>query len=302
MSTSPGRAPRPDFLKVRLRVGPNFTNVRGVISDLGLHTVCQEARCPNIYECWQDRAATFLILGSVCTRNCAYCAVQSGRPAPADLDEPRRVAEAVAAFGLEYVVVTSVTRDDLADGGAAIFAATIRAIRARVPGCRVEVLVPDFAGNMAAVDLVMAARPDVFNHNIETVSRLFRVARPKGSYERSLEVLSHAAQWRESGTAGDGAGIVPVKSGFMVGLGESEEEIIQVLRDLRQAGVASVTIGQYLQPTRRHLPVAKYYTPAEFDRLRELARGMGFAHVEAGPLVRSSYHARRQFYSTAGGA
>ncbi len=300
MSTpTPGREPRPDFLKVRLRVGPNFTNVRGVISDLGLHTVCQEARCPNIYECWQDRAATFLILGAICTRNCAYCAVQSGRPAPADLDEPRRVAEAVAAFGLEYVVVTSVTRDDLADGGAAIFADTIRAIRARVPGCRVEVLVPDFAGNMAAVDVVMAAQPDVFNHNIETVQRLFRVARPKGSYERSLDVLSHAARWRPSGGSGDGTGMVPVKSGFMVGLGESDEEIAAVLADLRQAGVTSVTIGQYLQPTRRHLPVTKYYTPAEFDRLRELALGMGFAHVEAGPLVRSSYHARRQFYHTA---
>jgi len=305
-SRSPGgRDRRPDFLKVRLRVGANFTSVRGVISDLGLHTVCQEARCPNIYECWQDRAATFLILGSICTRNCAYCAVQSGRPGPADPDEPRRVAEAVAAFGLEYAVVTSVTRDDLTDGGAGIFAATIRAIHARVPGCRVEVLVPDFAGNLDAVETVMAAGPEVFNHNIETVSRLFRVARPKGSYERSLSVLRHAAvlssRFAEHGHGGAAGGMtkpIPVKSGFMVGLGESEAEIMEVLRHLRAAGVSIVTIGQYLQPTRRHLPVARYYTPSDFELLRAAAMEMGFTHVEAGPLVRSSYHARRQFEHT----
>jgi lipoic acid synthetase len=278
---------RPDWIKVTFHDGPNFREVRELMRDLELHTVCEEARCPNQRECWEARTATFLILGDECTRRCSYCAIETGRPAGAlDWAEPDRVARAVAKLGLAHVVITSVTRDDVPDGGAAIFAATIRRVRERLPTCAIEVLIPDFESNWEAVATVMAARPDVLNHNIETVRRLHPLVRPKCGYENSLALLSRAR----------GLGATVTKSGLMVGLGEEPAELRATLRDLQAAGVSVVTIGQYLRPTgtARHVPVERYYTPDEFAELRAFGLGLGFDHVEAGPLVRSSYHAREQ--------
>jgi lipoic acid synthetase len=263
-------------------VGTNYRELKDLIAGLKLHTVCESAACPNVGECWNRRTATFMILGNVCTRRCGFCAVQKGAPLPVDYDEPRRVAEAVAAMGLRYAVVTSVNRDDRKDGGAEIFALVIEAIRARVPGCRVEVLVPDFQGSHAAMEIVMRARPDVLNHNTETVPRLYRQVRLGARYERSLDMLEYAKQLSPE---------TPVKSGLMLGLGELPEEVLQVMRDLRAHRVDILTLGQYLRPSPKHLPIVRYIPPAEFDEYRRAGMEMGFAHVEAGPLVRSSYHA-----------
>lgn len=249
---------------------------------LGLHTVCESAACPNIGECWNHRTATFMILGNVCTRRCGFCAVQKGAPLPVDYDEPRRVAEAVEALGLKFAVITSVNRDDRKDGGAELFAMVIQAIRDRVPGCGVEVLVPDFQGNREAMQIVMDARPDVLNHNIETVPRLYRQVRLGARYERSLEMLAYAKSLQPD---------IPTKSGLMVGLGETQDEVIAVLGDLRAHHVDILTVGQYLRPSPKHLPVLRYVRQEEFAEYKRLGYGMGFQHVESGPLVRSSYHA-----------
>lgn len=278
---------RPGWIKVAFHDGPNFREVRDLMRGLELHTVCEEARCPNQRECWDARTATFLILGDRCTRRCSYCAIETGKPTGAlDWAEPDRVARAVERLGLKHVVITSVTRDDVSDGGAAIFAATIRRVRARLPSCAVEVLIPDFQSNWDALRAVMEARPDVLNHNIETVRRLHASVRPKCGYDNSLELLRLARE----------LGAQVTKSGLMVGLGETMEELRETLRDLRAHAVSVVTIGQYLRPTgeARHVPVARYYAPAEFAELRDYGLSLGFAHVEAGPLVRSSYHAREQ--------
>jgi len=272
-------------LKVKTPVGEHYHELKKLVSDKCLHTVCESARCPNIGECWQSRTATFLILGNTCTRGCAFCAVTSGQPTEYDLDEPRRVAEAVATLNLRYAVVTSVTRDDLADGGAYIFAETIRQIRALTPDCRVEVLIPDFQGDDAALATVIEAQPDVLNHNVETVERLYTLVRPQADYRRSLDLLAHARKI-------DPATVT--KSGIMLGLGETEEEIEQTLRDIHAAGCSIVTIGQYLRPSTGHLPVQKYYAPEDYARFAELGKAIGFQHVESAPLVRSSYHAREQ--------
>ena len=263
-------------------VGDNCSNLKRLIDRLGLHTVCESAACPNLGECWNRGTATFMILGNVCTRRCGFCAVPKGAPLPVDYDEPQRVAEAVAVMGLRFAVVTSVNRDDRKDGGAELFALTIRAIRDRVPGCGVEVLVPDFQGSHVAMDIVMEARPDVLNHNIETVPRLYRQVRLGARYERSLDMLAYAKRI-SPGT--------PTKSGLMLGLGEAIDEVISVVRDLSARGVDILTVGQYLRPSHKHLPIVRYVTPAEFDDLRRVGYEMGFAHVESGPLVRSSYHA-----------
>ena len=253
---------------------------------LSLHTVCEEARCPNIGECWNNRTATFMILGNVCTRSCGFCAVQTGKPTELDWGEPRRVANAAMQMDLRHAVITSVNRDELKDGGAAIFAATTREIRDRVPGCAVEVLTPDFKGDRDAVEAVIDARPDTFNHNIETVPRLYPAVRPQAKYGRSLEVLRYAKELNPDGLT---------KSGFMLGLGEVEEEIKATMRDLREHDVDILTIGQYLRPTENHLPMSRYYTPKEFALLRRYGLDeLGFRHVESGPLVRSSYHAHEQ--------
>jgi len=250
--------------------------------DLKLHTVCEEAQCPNIGECWSHGTATFMILGDVCTRACAYCAVAHGRPAAVDTAEPRRVADAIAALDLSYVVITSVDRDDLADGGASIFADTIRETRARVPGCRIEVLIPDFQGNEAALKSVLDARPDILNHNTETVPRLYRMARSGGRYARTLELLDRARRWAPE---------IPTKTGVMVGLGEERHELVATFEDLRRVGCGVLTIGQYLRPSPAHAPLVRYYHPDEFADLKRTALDLGFVHVESGPLVRSSYHA-----------
>jgi lipoic acid synthetase len=255
---------------------------------LELTTVCEEAGCPNIYECWADRTATFMILGERCTRACGFCQVDTRKPLVLDPDEPRRVADAVATLGLEHAVITSVARDDVADGGAAAFAATIEAVRRRVPTTRIEVLIPDCKGEPSSLDVIFAARPDVLNHNLETVARLQRTARPSAGYARSLAVLSRAAD----------AGLV-AKSGLMLGLGETNREVQEALRDLRARGVARITLGQYLRPDDQHLPVERYVPPPEFEELGAFARSLGFAHVESGPLVRSSYHAERAEHGTA---
>jgi len=282
---------RPAWLKAPAPAGENYRELKRLLVQLGLHTVCESAACPNIGDCWNRRTATFMILGNVCTRRCGFCGVQKGAPLPVDYDEPRRVAEAVAALGLRYAVVTSVNRDDRKDGGAELFALTIRAIRQRVPGCKVEVLVPDFQGSKAALEMVLEAQPDVLNHNIETVPRLYRVARLGARYERSLELLAHSKRV---------APHIPTKSGLMVGLGETPDEVLAVMRDLRDADVDLLTIGQYLRPSPRNLPVARYVTPAEFDTYREQGLAMGFRQVISGPLVRSSYHAAEAL--EAGGA
>lgn len=263
-------------------MGENYHELKALVDDLGLHTVCESAACPNLGECWNRRTATFMILGNVCTRRCGFCAVQKGAPLPVDYDEPRRVAAAVSTLGLRYAVITSVNRDDRKDGGAELFALTIGAVRERVPGCRVEVLIPDFQGSREALAIVMNARPDVLNHNIETVPRLYRQVRLGARYERSQDILKYAK------TLAPG---VPLKSGLMLGLGETEDEVIQVMKDLREHRVDILTVGQYLRPSPRHLPVIRYIPPEEFDRYRRAGYEMGFRHVESGPLVRSSYHA-----------
>ncbi len=277
--------PKPAWLKVRAPGSPGYVHLKQLVRQHGLHTVCEEANCPNIGECWHHGTATFMILGDVCTRACGYCNVTHGRPGAVDPTEPARVARAVATLGLRYVVVTSVDRDDLPDGGASVFAATIRETRARVPDCRVEVLIPDFKGSREALRTVLEARPDVLNHNIETVPRVFRTVRPGGRYERSIALLDRAR--RE-------APDIPTKSGLMVGLGETWDEIAATLRDLRGTGVQIVTIGQYLRPSQANVPVARFYRPEEFAELQRLALDLGFAHAECGPLVRSSYHAHAQ--------
>jgi lipoic acid synthetase len=272
---------RPDWLKAPAPVGKNYRDLKALVEGLKLHTVCESAACPNIGDCWTRRTATFMILGNVCTRRCGFCAVQKGAPLEADYDEPRRVAEAVRAMGLKYAVVTSVNRDDRKDGGAELFALTIEAIREQTPGCGVEVLVPDFQGSHEAMDIVLAARPDVLNHNTETVPRLYPDARAGSRYERSLDMLRYAKQ---------AAPHIPTKSGVMVGLGETEEEIVDVMRDLRAHQVDIFTLGQYLRPSPDHLPIRRYYSPEEFARLKQVGDELGFRHMEAGPLVRSSYH------------
>jgi lipoic acid synthetase len=284
----PPRTPRPEWLRIRLSTPARYHEVRRLVERLDLHTVCQEARCPNIYECWGEHGtATFMILGDVCTRRCGFCAVTSGRPpAGPDPDEPRHLAEAVAAMRLQHAVITSVDRDDLPDGGAGHFAAVIGAVHEANPGTAVEVLTPDFRGVPDALDVVLGARPEVFSHNVETVPRMYRKARPGSRYERSLALLADAAARLE---AGGYAG--RIKTGLMVGLGETPEELLATLADVRAAGVEIVTLGQYLQPTREHLPVNRWVSPAEFAEYREHAIGLGFDHCEAGPLVRSSYHA-----------
>ncbi|MBI2919425.1 MAG: lipoyl synthase [Chloroflexi bacterium] len=276
----------PPWFKVRLPGGPGYLSVQRLLRDQKLHTVCEEAHCPNIGECFESGTATFLILGDTCTRNCGFCAVGSGRPLPPDPQEPENVARSVQSLGLKYAVITSVTRDDLPDGGAGVFAATIRRIRELCPACRVEVLIPDFRGSAAALSQVMAACPDVLNHNVETVPRLYPRVRPKAVYQRSLEVLSKAKALSADALT---------KSGIMVGLGETREELRQAMADLRSTGCDLLTIGQYLRPSSSHLPVERFYTPEEFVALRDEAMSLGFRQVESGPLVRSSYHAARTY-------
>ena len=284
---SAAAGPKPPWLRIRLQTGPNYQAVRGLMRGLDLHTVCEEARCPNIYECWGDRTATFMILGDVCTRRCGFCAVATGRPRAVDPDEPSRLAEAVARLGIEHAVVTSVDRDDLPDGGAAHFAAVIGAVRRRNPGCDVEVLTPDFRGVARPLDVILPADPVVFSHNVETVPRLYPLARVGSQFERSVSLLREAVRWR-------GASARPlVKTGLMLGLGETRDELVATFAVLARAGVEILTLGQYLRPTLDHLPVARYCPPEEFADLRQAALALGFRHVEAGPLVRSSYHARR---------
>jgi lipoic acid synthetase len=280
----------PDWIKVRAPTSPEYSRTKALLAELRLHTVCQEACCPNIGECFSHRTATFMLMGDVCTRNCPYCAVAHGKVRPLDPDEPRRIAEAVARLGLDHVVVTSVDRDDLPDGGASHFAATAGAIQRLRPATRVEVLVPDFKGSHPAVETVVSAPVSIFNHNIETVPSLYRKVRPGGNYQRSLDVLAHAKSF---GKTFDKAGsrALLTKAGIMLGLGEETFEIESVLRDLRAVGCDILTLGQYLRPSRDHLPVERYVTPAEFAELKAEAMAMGFRHVESGPLVRSSYHA-----------
>ncbi len=282
--------PRPEWLKVKFFGGSNYQDLKGIMRMLGLNTVCESARCPNMGECWEHRTATFMILGNICTRACGFCAVPSGRPlGPPEEDEPERVAEAVAKMGLRYAVVTSVNRDDEPDGGAAIFSRTIAEIRRRVPGCRVEVLIPDFRGVWPALETVLSARPDVLNHNVETVPRLYRQVRRGAIYERSLELLRRAKEFAPE---------IPAKTGMMLGLGESREEVLSAMADLAAQGTDILTLGQYLQPTREHLPIVRYVHPDEFAEYKQLGEQMGFKHVEAGPLVRSSYHAFEQSEAT----
>lgn len=278
----PQRAPKPQWLKRRLPSGPAFEQTRRLIQAEGLHTVCQEAHCPNIFECFSRHTATFLILGDHCTRHCAFCAVRHGGPIPPDPNEPLRVAEAAAQMGLSYVVITSVTRDDLPDGGAGVFAATIQAIREAIPEIKIEVLIPDFQGDQNALAAVLSARPDILNHNIETVPRLYATVRPQASYQRSLALLTLAAVHPSQ---------VPTKSGIMLGLGETDDEIRATLADLRRAHCRIVTLGQYLQPSESNHPVKRYVTPEAFEQWRRTALQMGFDQVASGPFVRSSYHA-----------
>ena len=279
------RQPKPDWLKVRAPGSENYHRLKGLMRTLGLHTVCEEANCPNIGECWHHGTATFMILGDTCTRSCGYCNVVHGTPAPPQEAEPVNVASAIHAMELDYVVITSVDRDDLADGGAAHFARTISETRARIPQCRVEVLIPDFKGDEQALRTVLDAGPDVLNHNIETVPRLYRIARPGGRYDRALQLLERARRHAPG---------IPTKSGLMVGLGETFEEVVTTLQDLHAAGCQIVTIGQYLRPSLANLPMSRYYTPAEFQELKRIGLQLGFGHVESGPLVRSSYHAHEQ--------
>jgi lipoic acid synthetase len=276
------REPKPEWLKVRAPGSPSYLRLKGLMRGLQLHTVCEEARCPNIGECWNHGTATFMILGDVCTRACSYCAVAHGRPGAIDAAEPTRVADAISALDLSYVVITSVDRDDLSDGGASAFAETIRETRARSPECRIEILIPDFQGNARALETVLDAGPDVLNHNTETVPRLYRMARSGGRYARTLELLERSKRYAPS---------IPTKSGLMVGLGEEKDELLHTFEDLRRAGCGILTIGQYLRPSAAHAPMVRYYHPDEFRELKDAALALGFVHVESGPLVRSSYHA-----------
>jgi lipoic acid synthetase len=285
----PPRQPKPAWLKAKAPVGENFHALKKLARGLGLHTVCESAQCPNIGECWNHRTATFMLLGDICTRRCGFCAVPKGKPGPIDLDEPRRVAEAVAKLGLKHAVVTSVNRDDDNVGGARIFAETIRQVRELSPECQIEVLIPDFQGLDEALKVVLDARPDVLNHNTETVPRLYRVVRSGARYERTLRLLENAKKFSP--------GMV-TKSGVMVGLGETITELVEVFRDLGARGVDILTVGQYLRPSRDHLPMARFYTPDEFQYLKSEALRFGFRHVESGPLVRSSYHAHEQAEAT----
>lgn len=290
------RLDRPEWLKVRANTTGEYEEVRAMMRRLSLVTVCEEARCPNIHECWaRERTATFMLLGDICTRHCGFCAVGKGRPGAIDPDEPERVAEAARELGLAHAVVTSVNRDDLPDGGAGQFAATIRALRLLNPKITVEVLIPDFCGNWRALDAVLDEAPEILNHNTETVERLYRRVRPDARYAQSLELLARAHERR----VGEGLPL-RTKSGLMVGLGETWDELLATLRDLRAAGCDIATLGQYLQPHARRLPVERYYTPLEFERLRVEGEAMGFSRVESGPLVRSSYHARRAFDGASG--
>lgn len=288
------RERKPEWLKVRAPGSPGYLRLKGLMRDLKLHTVCEEAHCPNIGECWSHGTATFMILGEICTRACGYCAVGHGRPEPLDHAEPARVGEAVERLGLGHVVITSVDRDDVPDGGAAIFAATVQQIRARLPDISIEVLIPDFRGSEGALHTVLDAGPDILNHNTETVPRLYRLARSGGQYQRTLALLDRSRRY---------APAIPTKSGLMVGLGETWDELVSTFADLRTAGSAILTLGQYLRPSAAHLPMSRYYHPDEFAALKEIALQMGFGHVEAGPLVRSSYHAHEQAeaYRTAAG-
>ena len=282
----PGQHPRPPWLRVKFPGGPNHQELMRIMRTLDLHTVCESARCPNMGECWEHRTATFMILGNVCTRACGFCSVPSGKPlGPPDEEEPLRVAEAVRRMGLQYAVVTSVNRDDEADGGAHIFARTIEEIRKVVPGCKIEVLIPDFRGDWPALETVVAARPDVLNHNMETVPRLYRQVRKGAVYERSLELLRRAREIAPQ---------MPTKTGMMLGLGETRDETLAAMNDIAAQGTAILTLGQYLQPTAEHLPVIRYVHPDEFAEFKAAGMSMGFRHVESGPLVRSSYHAFEQ--------
>jgi lipoyl synthase len=285
IAPKPAPVKRPDWLKVRLPGGDNYFELKRLMRGRGLHTVCESARCPNIAECWNHRTATFMILGNLCTRSCAFCTVPKGKPLPVDFEEPERVAEAAEAMGVNYVVVTSVDRDDQPDGGAGVFAQTIAALRQRIAEVRVEVLIPDFRGSDAALQTVLDAQPDVLNHNTETVPRLYPVARRGSRYERSLRLLTRSREMAPD---------IPTKSGLMVGLGETLEEVSSVLADLARAGVGIVTIGQYLRPSGHQLPVARFYTPDEFASLKRTGERLGIGHIESGPLVRSSYHAHEQ--------
>ncbi|HKY31231.1 MAG TPA: lipoyl synthase [Candidatus Polarisedimenticolia bacterium] len=289
---------KPSWIKIRLRTDGSFQQVRGMVQELKLHTVCQEARCPNIFECFSNRTATFMILGDNCTRRCGFCAVGKGLPAAVDPLEPRHVAEAVRAMGLSHAVVTSVDRDDLGDQGSAQFVRTIESIRALNPGTRVEVLIPDFQGDAVCLQRVLGARPEILNHNMETVERLYRRVRTGSDYRRSLELLARAGAWRDAHPQA----AMLTKSGLMAGLGESFGEILTVMDDLRSSGVDIMTIGQYLRPSMKHLPVERYVPPEEFARLKEEGLSRGFRHVESGPLVRSSYHAGEQSAQAAGPA
>ncbi len=292
MQIEPARrapVPKPEWLKARAPVGENYHSLKRLARSLGLHTVCESAQCPNIGECWHRKTATFMMLGNLCTRRCGFCAVPKGRPEPIDFDEPRRVAEAVAKLGLLHAVVTSVNRDDDNLGGARAFALVIAEIRRQAPGCRVEVLIPDFQGDKESIRTVVEAHPDVLNHNTESVPRLYRVVRSGARYERSLELLRYSKELNPAGVT---------KSGVMVGLGEETHELLEVFRDLAGMGCDILTIGQYLRPSRDHLPMARLYTPREFAELKTEALRMGFRHVESGPLVRSSYHAHEQAAAT----
>ena len=283
--TNGGATARPDWLRVRAPGGPNYRDLKGLVDDLRLHTVCESARCPNIGDCWERRTATFMILGDICTRSCGFCAIKTGRPIGLDLDEPERVAEAVATLDLRHAVITSVNRDELPDGGAAIFAATIRSIRDRCPETSIEVLIPDFKGVWPALERVMEARPDILNHNLESIERVYYYVRPQAKYDRSLELLRRAKAMAPG---------VLTKSGMMLGVGEEDEEIVQSMTDLRSVDCDILTLGQYLRPSAQHIPVRRYVPPETFAALKRLGLEMGFQHVEAGPLVRSSYHADEQ--------
>jgi lipoic acid synthetase len=286
IDVSPRRpAPKPEWLKARAPGGENYHDLKKLARSLNLHTVCESAHCPNIGECWNHRTATFMMLGNLCTRRCGFCAVPKGRPEPIDLDEPRRVAEAVAQLGLKFAVITSVNRDDDVLGGARMFAEVIREIREQAPGCQVEVLIPDFQGNPEAIRIVVEAWPEILNHNTESVPRLYRAVRSGARYERTLRLLEYAKELNPS---------IVTKSGVMVGLGEEMHELLQVYRDLAAVGTNVLTIGQYLRPSKDHLPMARIYTPQEFAYMKQEALAMGFRHVESGPLVRSSYHAHEQ--------
>ncbi|MGO9481635.1 MAG: lipoyl synthase [Candidatus Kryptoniota bacterium] len=274
---------RPEWIRAKLPYGENYTRLLGLMRGKQLHTVCEEAHCPNLGECWGRGTATFMVLGDICTRSCGFCAVKTGKPTGLDTDEPRRVADAVASMKLRHVVITSVNRDELLDGGASIFAETIRQIRIIEPRCRIEILIPDFKGERLALDIVVDAAPDILNHNVETVPRLYNIVRPQAKYERSLEVLNY---FKERGLA--------TKSGMMVGIGERPEEVLDAMKDLRRSRVDILTIGQYLQPTKEHLPIDRYITPDEFMMYKQTGLQMGFKYVESGPLVRSSYHADEQ--------